>query len=230
MNYVVCLKHGNKYSSEYVNKLYRMVKRNLTVEFEFVCFTESRKHIDPEIRVEPLPPTDTPGWWFKPYFFASELPLKGTILYFDLDVIVFENIDNLFDYKRGQFCIIRDFNRSQRPNFDRINSSVFRLETGMFDTLWQQFKQNPPFHMQQNRGEQDWMFRHIKSFTYWPDEWIQSYKWEMRDRRDLKLMDGGRNFTIDAPPTVLPETSVAVFHGEPNPANANDTWVKEHWG
>ena len=69
MNYVVCLKHGNKYSSEYVNKLYRMVKRNLTVEFEFVCFTESRKHIDPEIRVEPLPPTDTPGWWFKPYFF-----------------------------------------------------------------------------------------------------------------------------------------------------------------
>ena len=40
-NYVVCLKWGNKYSAEYVNKLYSMVKRNLTIDYEFVCFTEN---------------------------------------------------------------------------------------------------------------------------------------------------------------------------------------------
>ena len=39
-NYVVCLKHGSKYSSEYVNKLYNMCKRHLTVPYEFVCFTD----------------------------------------------------------------------------------------------------------------------------------------------------------------------------------------------
>ena len=30
-NFIVCLKHGTKYSSEYVNKLYNMVKRHCTI-------------------------------------------------------------------------------------------------------------------------------------------------------------------------------------------------------
>ena len=55
MNYVVCLKYGNKYSAEYVNKLYNGVKRNLTIPFEFVCFTEDIGTIDPAIRIEPIP-------------------------------------------------------------------------------------------------------------------------------------------------------------------------------
>ena len=45
MNYVVCLKYGDKYSADYVNKLYNGVKRNLTVPFEFVCYTEDPKGI-----------------------------------------------------------------------------------------------------------------------------------------------------------------------------------------
>ena len=112
MNYVVCLKYGNKYSAEYVNKLYSMVKRNLTVPFEFVCYTEDSSDIDTDIRVEPIQIIPgVSGWWYKPMFFNPNLGLKGTILFFDLDVIIFNNIDNLFSYEAGKFCIIRDFNR-----------------------------------------------------------------------------------------------------------------------
>ena len=68
-NYVVCLKYGDKYSAEYVNRLYNMVKRNLTITYEFVCFTENSKGIDPHIRIEPLPGLPVTGWWFKPMFF-----------------------------------------------------------------------------------------------------------------------------------------------------------------
>ena len=49
-NYVVCLKHGSKYSSEYVNKLYNMCKRHLTVPYEFVCFTDDLRGIDANIK------------------------------------------------------------------------------------------------------------------------------------------------------------------------------------
>tara|TARA_B100000035_G_scaffold195018_1_gene166479 strand:+ start:5090 stop:5770 length:681 start_codon:yes stop_codon:yes gene_type:complete len=226
----VCLKWGQKYSSDYVNKLFAMTKRHCTVPHEFICFTENRKGIDKEIKTMPLPDINLDGWWHKTYFFSNDIPLEGTILYFDLDVIIFNNIDKLFDYKKERFCIIRDFNRSIRKDFDRVNSSVFRLQKGMFANIYDQFKHSPREHMQRNRGDQDWMYKNIKNFVYWPDDWIQSYKWEMRDRRDLQVYKGKRNFIVDAPPQIKPDCSVAVFHGEPNPADANDAWVKQHWG
>lgn len=230
MNYIICLKWGKKYSAEYVNNLYAMTQRHCTVPHEFVCFTENRKGIDKQIRTIDLPTMNVDGWWYKPWFFSKDLPIQGTLLYFDLDVIVFRNIDKLFSYKPKQFCIIRDFNRSLRKNYDRINSSVFRLESGMFHNIYKQFEVDPKMHMQKNRGDQDWMYRNIRNYNYWPDEWIRSYKWEMRDRRDLQLHKGKRNFVVDTPPKILDDCSVAVFHGEPNPADANDSWVRKHWG
>jgi hypothetical protein len=32
--------------------------------------------------------------------FAPEMPLKGNILFFDLDVVIFDNIDPLFTHPR----------------------------------------------------------------------------------------------------------------------------------
>lgn len=229
-NYVACLKWGDKYSAEYVNKLYNMVDRNITIDYEFVCFTENTTGLNKNITTYPLPKIRADGWWYKPMFVGADLPIKGTLLFLDLDVVVFKNIDKLFTYQPNRFCIIRDFNRSQRKDWNRMNSSVFRINIGAYDNIWQQFKQNPPAHMQRLRGDQDWMFKHITDHHFWPDEWIMSYKWEMRDRRDLKLDPvRKRNFVIDAPPKIDPDTCIAVFHGEPNPADANDSWVKEHW-
>lgn len=230
-NYVACLKWGTKYNAEYVNKLYRMVDRNITIPYEFVCFTENTTGLDKNIKTYSLPKLRADGWWYKPMFVGADLPLKGTLLFLDLDVIVFKNIDKLFRYQPNRFNICRDFNRSQRKDWNRMNSSVFRVNIGQYDNLWQQFKLNPQAHMQRLRGDQDWMFKHITDHQFWPDEWVMSYKWEMRDRRDLKLDPvRKRNFVIDAPPKIHPDTCIAVFHGEPNPADANDSWVKEHWG
>ena len=68
--YIVCLKHGNKYSAEYVNKLYWMCKRHTTLPFEFVCFTENPQDLVQEIRVETLPKVrGVNGWWYKPNVF-----------------------------------------------------------------------------------------------------------------------------------------------------------------
>jgi hypothetical protein len=76
--YVLCLKHGTKYSSDYVNILHKMVKRNCTLDFEMVCLTDNSQGIDPDITILPLPKELT-GWWCKPYMFSSNLPLKGKV-------------------------------------------------------------------------------------------------------------------------------------------------------
>lgn len=206
-----------------------MVQRNLTLPYEFVCFTDDKNGVDAHIRCEPLPNIKTQGWWYKPYFFSKDLPIKGTILFIDLDVVIFRNIDNLFTYSPKKFCIIRDFNRNTRTSWDRMNSSVFRLEVGQYDNHWQEFLKNTRLHTTKNRGDQDWMFRHIRDHVFWPDEWIQSYKWEMRDKSKLQLINGKRNFSDIASPTVKKETSIAVFHGDPNPADCKDPWVQQHW-
>jgi hypothetical protein len=229
MNYVVCLKWGTKYGPEYVNRLANMVSRNTTVDYEFVCFTENSSGLDKNIKIKPLPKYPLTGWWYKPYFLSSDVPLKGTLLFLDLDIVVFKNIDKLFDYEPGKFCIVRDFNRNTRKNFDYMNSSVFRVESGQYHNIWKDFIKNSKSHVSRNRGDQDWMQKNIKDHVYWPDEWIQSYKWEMRSRADLTVVNGKRNFKDDKPPQMLPGTSIAVFHGMPNPEECNDKWVKKHW-
>jgi len=231
-NYVACLKWGDKYSPEYVNKLNSMVRKHCTVDYEFVCFTENKQGLNKDINVLPLPKLRTQGWWFKPMFLGSELGIQGTLLFLDLDVIVFNNINKLFKYEPDKFLICRDFNRSIRHKWDRMNSSVFRVPIGKYDKKWQQFKNGLQHETTKHRGDQDWMFANIRDHKFWPDDWIQSYKWEMRDRRDLKIdtHTRKRNFTVDSPPNIKKDTCIAVFHGDPNPGDANDSWVKAHWG
>lgn len=231
MNYVVCLKHGHKYSSDYVNNLYNMVKRNLTVPFEFVCFTENTTDLLPIIKTLPLPDIkDMTGWWYKPMFFNKDLPLKGTILFMDLDVVVFENIDRLFTYKPEKFCIIRDFNRHVRPDWNKMNSSVFRIQTGQHSHVYDDFIYNPA-QAKRLHGDQDWIFLQTKDkeFEFWPDNWIRSYKWEMRGKPDMTFIGGKRNFKTIGEPVIQQDNCIAVFHGDPNPKECRDPWVVDNW-
>jgi len=230
-NYVVCLKHGDKYGPEYVNNLYNMVKRNLTLDYEFVCFTEDTSGINSEITIMPLPQLPVDGWWYKPMFFDTKLGLKGTILFLDLDLIIFENIDKLFTYEITKFLIIRDFNRHIIKNYDKFNSSVFRLDTGTHPQVYTEFVKNANSICRRYPGDQDWIRKQIsKDFVYWPEEWIQSYKWEMRGKPKFDRQPRGkRDFEINGDPKIKPNTSIAVFHGDPNPHNCKDPWVIDNW-
>ena len=229
--FICCLKYGNKYDASYVNKLYKMVQKNCTLDYEFVCFTENAKGINENIRVEPLPTLPVVGWWFKPMFFNPDLGLKGTLLFLDLDMIIFRNIDKLFTYKPGEFCVIRDFNRYLIKNYDKFNSSVFRLNTGQHDQVYKDFIKNPKNITRRYHGDQDWIRKSIQShYQYWPDEWIQSYKWEMRGKpRFDRQPRGQRDFESIGEPKIKDATSIAVFHGDPNPHNCKDPWVIKNW-
>lgn len=208
-----------------------MVARNITVDYEFHCITDDPVGLDPDIKVIRLPNDPSiKTWWSKLWMFSPDMPLKGNILFFDLDVVIFKNIDSLFTHNPNKFHIIRDFNRCRIKDWKLSNSSCMRWEAGTMHYLWNDFKQNPDRIMRENHGDQDWITKRARDDINWfPDQWIRSYKWEMIGLKDTKLLtkDGRKYFRT--PCKVEPENRVAVFHGSPNPMECADEWVVKNW-
>jgi len=232
--YVLCLKHGTKYSSEYVNKLYNMVKRNCTLDVEFVCLTDNPKDINPNVTILTLP-DGIEGWWCKPYIFSNDLPLKGTVLYMDLDVVIARNIDHLFAFCPDDWCVIRDFTRKMRPSWQKYNSSIIRFKSGQLNHFWNDFKEDQTAIQRRFHGDQDWLYdvatRTKNPASLFPDNWILSWKWEIRNTRDFKPggARGSRKLRTIEHVTPPNECCITVFHGEPNPENCEDPWVVNNW-
>jgi hypothetical protein len=224
-NYVLCLKHGKKYSSEYVNNLYSMVKRNLSLPHEFVCMTEDPNGLNPEIRDIELKTSEYDGWWYKPTVFDPSLGLEGTVLFIDLDVVIFNSIDKFFEYEPEKFCIIRGFRKN---NKNGMNSSCFRFKTGSLSEEYHEFVENSKSIVSRLDGDQDWMQEAITDYSFWPDGWLMSYKWEMVDHRDITKVSNDR-YRVFVDPRTKEETSIAVFHGYPKPHQIENNWCQKHW-
>lgn len=228
---VVCLKYGDKYSSEYVNRLNNMVRRHTTGGVGFYCVTENPIGLDSDIKVIPLPyHSNLQGWWYKPFVFSKDFPVKGKLLFLDLDIVIIKNIDCFFDFNPNHFCIIRDFTRSMTPNWERYNSSVFRLDSGTMPDVWDSLILDPSV-VKRLHGDQDWIYEKVKSnFRFWPDEWCQSYKWEVRNRAEIVGVGGQRNFaTVLHEPKIKSETKILVFHGHPKPEQVKDPIIVDNW-
>lgn len=208
-----------------------MVNRHTTVPYQFHCLTDDPSGLDADINVIKLPKDPwIKTWWSKLWMFSPDLPLKGNILFFDLDVVIFKNIDDLFNHNPGKFNIIRDFNRCRVPDWKQSNSSCMRWEAGTMDYLYNNFVTNYQRIMQQNWGDQDWIMKEAKAdINWWPDEWIRSYKWEMIGLKDTKLLTKDGRSYFRKPVDINPGNRVAVFHGKPNPMECADEWVIENW-
>ena len=112
MIHFLSIKWGNKYSAEYVNNLYGMIKRKYTRRFKFVCYTDEPEGLDKNIIVRSIPHVKPlhPDYWFgrenfcwdraKFLLFNSHhwLKTKGPFCYMDLDVVIQNNIDDIYDY------------------------------------------------------------------------------------------------------------------------------------
>lgn len=107
----LCIKWGNAYSPDYVNNLYNMVKRNYIYEFQFHCFTDDGEGITSDVNIHPIPDVEPlhPKYWFNKEHFSWDRPkfllfnahnwlgVQGPFCYFDLDVIIQNDISDFYD-------------------------------------------------------------------------------------------------------------------------------------
>ncbi|MBE0472080.1 MAG: hypothetical protein IBX55_21555 [Methyloprofundus sp.] len=238
---IVCLKWGNKYSAEYVNRLFRMVKANISVPYKFHCITESNEGLYPEIGVLELKNPELEGWWHKlSLFHADCYGLTDTILYLDLDVVIAASLDPIINYKQGTFCTIKS--RGKRLNA-RFNSSVIRFEAGSVAFIWDAFVYNQEWVLNNLDGDQDWLGMVVPGAKTFPDQLIVSFKKNCQAQGDSWLGVGERlmkkGWLKPSGESKVPAgASVVIFHGLPNPEDVADkpykqwkksSWIKQCW-
>lgn len=227
---VLCVRYGNKYGKEYVERLRNMVSRHCTIPYEFVCLTDDPTPIDGvKLIVRPHAGYQKP-WWHKVHMFDPSLGIKGRILYFDLDVAIVSNIEKLVaGLNEKDFFGIRDFNRKFHPNWQILNSSVMSWEAGFHTDIWTVFCDRKVEAMKLH-GDQDWIYKIAKSrIKFWPDEYIMSYKWEIRQRNEIQRIDGKFQFKTVRSPEIPAHCSVLVFHGDPKPEDIKDPIIVDNW-
>lgn len=234
---VICMKWGTKYGPEFVNRLRSMVRRHLARSHRFVCFTDDGTGLDADIEVKPLPPMDLPpgkerGWLKLATFNSPLADLTGTTLFLDIDVVIVDSIDCLFDHP-GEFCIIHDWNKPWRITG---NSSVYRFEAGAHPEILDYFVKNIEQVKHEVRNEQEYLTREVHrmgKLTYWPKDWCVSFKYGC-----MPVFP----FNYFKVPTIPQGARVVVFHGLPNPDDAvigkgkgirrhvlPTPWISEHW-
>lgn len=240
---IVTLKWGSAYGAEYVNRLFHGVSRHLSGSFRFVCFTDDADGILPEVDTFAIPEIDLPegpmtNGWRKLCLFRDTLPIEGSCLFLDLDMIILDSIDDFFTYEPGRIPIIHNwvggFRRllGQRPEVG--NSSVFRFEANKTLHVYEQFLSESEWALKTFHPPQTYLTHCIRErMVYWPEDWTRSFKRHCRPFFPLNLFM----------PPPKPRTKIVVFHGRPNPDEAiagfSDgkihhrslpaEWVREEW-
>ena len=225
---IVCLKWGTKYGPEYVNRLYKAIKRHTTVPFILHCFTEDASKLDPAITVHELPNKNLDGWWNKLYLFSKELPINGRIFFIDLDTLVVGNIDQILSYSNG-FVMLRDFYKAEKdPKAINAGSGLMSYDAHIHHKMWDLFIVDAKNIVARTRphGDQVWIQQHQPARLYWQD-----------------LFPGQVvSFKVHCTKGIPPNARIICYHGIPSiPESITNTtraqnrtflpapWVAEHW-
>jgi len=246
--HIVCYKWGTKYSADYVNILYAMVKRHLSVSYTFHCITDDSRQLRSDIVVHELPDVGVDGIWRKLMSFQDNfLDLQDEfIVSFDLDVVIVDSIDFLCECPEKTFVIGRNWSRGS--DAARASGTLYRLKVGSHSFIWDKFISNPDaainnFHGK-NRliGEQNWLNANIEKFEFFPLGKIVSFKRHCQARGHILLGKIGERIGFSTSrfgkASIPRGASVISFHGDPLQPDVmsgrHGRWrhapfVKEYW-
>lgn len=213
---VVCVKWGDLYSADYVNKLYDMVTRNLgeNVIGKFICFTDDCIDIYPQIEARLLP-GNLVGWWNKLYLFKEGLFPKGDrIIYLDLDTVIVGSLDEIFSFD-DSFAILEDFYRK-----GGLQSSIMGWEADSYTDIYKDYEDQEFPNLE--GGDQEFIenfFNYLKEIeTYQHVKFWQKLYYNCFVSYKVHCKDG-----------IPKNAKVIVFHGNPRPHEVLTGWVPKIW-
>jgi hypothetical protein len=132
-----------------------MAKRNITLPFNFYCYTENPIGIYDEVNIIPLDKTlNLEKWWWKLTLFNKNKLGNGINLFLDLDIVIQDNIDYFFkkakhnkitlisyDYD-DHYVLPLDYDPKMAPAY---NSSIMIWYNNELTNIYQKFLNNKIF-------------------------------------------------------------------------------------
>jgi len=204
---IVCVNSGNYcgIGKQYVEILYDMVRRNLSLEVqgEFICFTNDTEPYAEGIIKRPLH-GGLKGWYNKIYLFKDGLFDAGDrIIYFDLDTVIVGGLDNLIKYD-GDFAILRDVYRPQG-----YQSSVMAWKAGEVGYIWANYQWEG--FPETVGGDQAFIEKRCPHPDIIQDIFPNQFK----------------SYKQECQWDIPPHTRVVFFHGHPRPHECQGNWVEQ---
>lgn len=213
------MKWGSKYPADYVNRLQRMLARNITPPFQLVCFCDDPGGIDPAVRTLPMPelgcpePMRTRGKWRKVALWGHALAdLKGPALFVDLDSVIVGHVDPYFSHGPSDAVILE--RNWARPLSGLGQTSVFRFPIGSHPEILERFRNDPQGIADRFRYEQHFISHCLgNQLNFWPRGWTRHFRLHClgplpwRYLRPARLPAGSR---------------IITFPGGPNPSDVKE--------
>lgn len=183
---ILTLKVGDKYGPEYVNKLYKNIKKNTSVDFDFYCYTEDSSELHSDIKIINLKERpDVIKQWYKIDFHNMPQFLGQKCLILDIDLLINSNLDELlgFDLPANHFGV---FEIWWNWGYCKYNGGFQMFHQGDTKHLYDKFYENPQYWQEYYikigkaeppvNGEQNFICEHLKIPVHsFPKIWYVKY-------------------------------------------------------
>jgi hypothetical protein len=207
--------------AEYINRLYRGICRNMSIPFEFHCFTnvsDMTPLLEKGINVKKLVPHSWRGCLPKLEAHSSinQAGMSGRIIVFDLDTVIVGDLTDICTYKEKPF-ITRAWFKGIPQGTWLSGGDLLSFDVGATNYLYERYSLRPKSVEEWTGGRERFVYREwAKEIDYWqrvlPTQ-IVSYKNHIM--RTRKLPKNAR---------------VVSCHGNPRPHQMWDQkWIQENW-
>lgn len=217
--HIVASLWGTAYNEKDANNLYSMICRNTSREVCFHLFSgEPLPGLNPEILKHPEPDLNVPEEHrqrnYRKTVGLCDPQLAGLtgkrIFIFDLDVLIMDDLDELFAYPEGdQFYIIKDWKKTDGTVGQ---GTCFSFVVGTFGFVKEAFEAAPvAVTNEYGTATQQFLSKMLiekyGKLTFWPEAWFQSFRYHCLPNLLLRH--------VLAPSKPKPGTKVLAFHGSP---------------
>ena len=182
---IICVKFGNKYSSDFVNKLQMDCLTHLG-NFDFYCYTDDPEGIHQSIQtINPVGPT-LKGVWNKLCLFNPEFPIVGKNIFLDLDVCVKDNfLEHLTNHNWNNLHLVYAPWKDNKKKYGRLSSydvthhsSVMMWENNVHH-IWNHFNSGlRDYYMRKYVGIDRFLAHEDFEIEYLPENMIMSKKYQ----------------------------------------------------
>ncbi len=219
---VVCLKWGDMYGPEYVNRLFAMLSRNVASPVRFVCFTEDAAGLRDGIEIKPLPDFPEPPYKYARYcsawrklalFDIEKFGLEGRVLFLDLDIVILRSLEPLLQGS-APFMMLENWYQPGKGQ-----ASVMRFDGNIMQPVLARYLADPIAVLENYVTEQEYIWANaVLHAAFFDERLCLSFK--------KHVMHSGLKRFSSSPYEVPDLASMLVFHGRPNPPEA----IKGEWG